>query len=246
MKLKILLLTFFVLVFSITNFAQTNSVIVKSNKIKYERKGENVSEYKKTFEVNYPKFSGINNPAVLRNLENTISYWRIFDTTLEENLDDYQWLESLDYKVSYNKYSLMVIELTMEGSEAYPDANTKTFVINLNTGKRIFIKDVFNDVGQVLVKVDKAQKAEVNKYLTELRKDNPEDFSAARELLVNKRYSESTLDEFVIDDKGVTFLFDYGFVHAVQALEPEGKYFFTWAELKPLIKRNGLLGRFAR
>ncbi len=246
MKLRILLFTLFAVIFSLNTFAQNNSVNVKSNKIKYERKGKDVSEYKKTFEVNYPKFSGIKNPAVLKNLENTVNYWKVFDTTLEENLGDYNWLESFDYKVIYNKNSLMVIELMMVGSGAYPDGSVKTFVINLNTGKRIFIKDAFADVGHLLVKVDKAQKAEVKKYLADMKKENPEDLSTAVELLADKRYTTKTLDEFYIDDRGVTFLFDYGFVHAVQALEPEGRYFFTWAELKSLIKRNGLLGRFVR
>ncbi len=182
----------------------------------------------------------------MKNLENTVSYWKVFDTTLEENLDDYDWLESFDYEVTYNKNSLLVIKLRMDGSGAYPDFSEKTFVINLNTGRRIFIGDVFANVGQVLVNVDKAQKAEVKKYLADMKKENPEDLSTAVELLADKKYTTNTLDEFYIDDKGVTFLFDYGFVHAVQALEPDGRYFFTWAELKPLIKPNGLLGRFVR
>lgn len=246
MKVKILLFGILILFLSINGLAQNNSVNVTSKKVKYERKDKDLPEHKKTFEVNYPNFSGIKNPTVLRNLEHTVSYWKIFDTTLEENLGDYYWLETLDYKVKYNKNSLMVIELMMEGSGAYPDTSIKTFVINLNTGKRIFIRDVFNDVGQLLVKVDKAQKAEVKKYLADMKKENSEDLSTAVELLANKKYTANTLDEYYIDDKGVTFLFDYGFVHAVKALEPEGKYFFTWAELKPLIKRGGLLGRFVR
>ncbi len=246
MKMKLLLIGVLISVLSFSGLAQNNSVVVTSNKVKYERKGKDVSEYKKTFEVNYPKFSGINNSVALKNLENTVNYWKVFDMTLEENLGDYNWLENLDYEVTYNKNSLMVIKLRMDGSGAYPDFSEKTFVINLNTGRRIFIRDVFNNVGQVLVKVDKAQKAEVKKYLADMKKENPEDLSTAVELLADKQYTAKMLDEFYIDDKGVTFLFDYGFVHAVKALEPEGRYFFTWAEIKPLIKRDGLLGRFVR
>ena len=52
------------------------------------------------------------------------------------------------------------------------------------------------------------------------------------------------LDEFSISDKGVTFLYDYGFPHAIQALEPDGRYFFTWAQMKQHIKRGGLLAKF--
>jgi hypothetical protein len=42
----------------------------------------------------------------------------------------------------------------------------------------------------------------------------------------------------------VTFLYDAGFPHAIQALEPNGNYFFSYAELRPFIKKDGLLGTF--
>jgi hypothetical protein len=43
---------------------------------------------------------------------------------------------------------------------------------------------------------------------------------------------------------GITFLYDAGFPHAIKAFEPQGKYFFTYAELKLYIKRDGPLGQF--
>ena len=51
---------------------------------------------------------------------------------------------------------------------------------------------------------------------------------------------------FPISDEGVTFYYDYGFPHVIQALAPDGQYFFKWAELKPFIKPDGLLARFVR
>ena len=54
----------------------------------------------------------------------------------------------------------------------------------------------------------------------------------------------SKLDQFSISDKGVTFLYDYGFGHAYKALEPEGRYFFTWAEMRPYVKKRGRFSVF--
>jgi len=42
----------------------------------------------------------------------------------------------------------------------------------------------------------------------------------------------------------VTFLYDAGFPHAHAAFEPEGQYFFSYVELKPYLRSDGLLGQF--
>ena len=49
---------------------------------------------------------------------------------------------------------------------------------------------------------------------------------------------------FSVSDKVVKFLYDAGFPHVIQALEPDGGYFFNCAEPHPFIKRNGPLDVF--
>lgn len=242
MKTKVLFLSILIFAFSINHFSQGSSVAVTSKKDTYQRKGANVAEHKRTFEVNYPKFSGITNPKVKKNLENAIDYWINFDTTLAENMGEYNWLDSLDYKINYNKNHLLEIELIMEGSGAYPDGSVKTLLINLNTGKRITLAYAFTNLGQLLVKIDNAQKAEIKRTEEEL-KEQGQDLS---DFLDRGDYKISKLDEFSITDEGVTFLYDYGFPHVAKALEPEGRYFFTWAEMKPFINSASLLGQFVR
>jgi hypothetical protein len=73
-----------------------------------------------------------------------------------------------------------------------------------------------------------------------------EDRASAEELLKGLKFTTSHLDNFAINDQGVTFLFDAEFPHAVQAFEPGGSYFFSYAELKPYIKRDGPLAVFIR
>ena len=54
------------------------------------------------------------------------------------------------------------------------------------------------------------------------------------------------MDDLSIYGRGVTFYFDAGFPHVIQALEPDEEYFFSYAELRPYIKRNGPLAVFVR
>jgi len=54
------------------------------------------------------------------------------------------------------------------------------------------------------------------------------------------------LDGFVVTAEGVTFKYNHIFRHAIQALQPDGAFFFTWDKIKPFIKRGGLLARVAR
>jgi hypothetical protein len=53
-----------------------------------------------------------------------------------------------------------------------------------------------------------------------------------------------TLTTFSVGAKGITFLYDAGYPHAIQAFEPMGTYFFSYLEFKPYIKRDSLLGQF--
>ncbi len=246
MKIRVLLISIVILTMCVGIFAQNSAYLVSSKKVTYERKGENISEYKKKFNVNYPKVSGVSSKAAQKNLDDTLNYWKTFGMTLEESLGDYTWLDSFDYKVNYNKNSLLAIELIMEGSGAYPDGTVKTKVINLNTGRRIYIQDAFTNIGKLLVKIEKAQKKELADHIKNLQKEYPEDYATAQDLFRNKKFTTNTLDEYSIDEKGVTFIFDYGFPHAIKALEPDGKYFFTWQEMKPFIKTQSFFGKFIK
>jgi hypothetical protein len=74
----------------------------------------------------------------------------------------------------------------------------------------------------------------------------PQAESSAKQSVNDLKFTNESFNEFSVDDKGVTILYDAGFPHAIKALQPDGRYFFTWAEIKPFIKPNGLLSRLAR
>lgn len=245
MRIKLFLITALTLILSTGAIAQNTSVTIVPNKVVYKRIGQNVPDFKKTFEVTYPKISGIGNALVKNKLQNSLSYWKNFDTTLKEHQSEYHWLTSFTYKVNYNKNSVLDIELIMEGVGAYPDRTVKTLVVNLRTGNRLYVGDVFRRIGKLLVKIDKAQKAEIRKAIADSKTSGEKDgLNDLGGLLNQGDYTLDRLEEFSISDKGVTFLHDYGFPHAVRALEPEGRYFFSWNQMRSHIKRDGLLAKF--
>ena len=92
-----------------------------------------------------------------------------------------------------------------------------------------------------------ARYVEVADTIVELKKD-PENKDIEPELLFkdSAEYQKVSLNEFSVDENGITFRHDYGYPHVVQALQPNGEFFFTWAQLKPYIKAGGLLSRLSR
>jgi hypothetical protein len=59
------------------------------------------------------------------------------------------------------------------------------------------------------------------------------------ELYEGLKIEVKNLDDFSIDDKGITFLYDAGFPHVVQAYQPVGQYKFSYAELSKYLQREG-------
>lgn len=241
MKIEFSFLLFFVFIFSTAAFAQ--SVTVSSKKVIYKRL-EPLSEYKQSFTVNYPKIKGVS-PALARKIENAASYENAFDLKIREEIREIQWLEEAGYKVDYNKNGILNLTLFITGSGAYPSSNQKPVVINLKTGAKIAPQDVFVNLNRLAWMVKKAQQAEIKTAVAEVKKENPNGENPGR-LFEDADFTAKDLNEFSVSDKGLTFWYDYGFPHVILALQPEGRYFFSWTQLKPYIKPGGLLGKFVR
>jgi hypothetical protein len=233
-----------------SNVAAQDRIIVQPRSIVVLRTGKEVRDFpeRKKAVVRYPIVRGLSDAAVLRRIQNTLTMKNVFDHTLDEFRRN-PGLLSYDHKVNYNQNYLLDITFTEEFEGAYPDTGTKHFLINLKNGKVVRAADAFNpnSLNALAGLVDEKLKAEV----TELNKVNDEDRSAAAEAKSHVRdelkkllIGVQNLNKFSVSDKGVTFLFDAGFPHAIQALQPEGEYFFGYAELRPYIRRDGPLGVF--
>jgi hypothetical protein len=224
--------------------AAAQSVVITGKKTTYTRR-QPTDEYKKTFTINYPKVKAAT-PALSRKIENAISYRSILGLNLQDELTGNQWLSEADYEVIFNNKGVLCMDLTMDGSAAYPDGVTKTVVVDLRTGTVVKTSDVFTNLQGLAAMVRKAQKKEIEESIAEIKK-NPEfkDEDPA-DMFKEADFRRKDLEGYSVNDKGVTFKYDYGFPHVIEALQPEGRFFFTWDQLRPFLVPGGLLARLAR
>jgi hypothetical protein len=204
---------------------------------------------KKTATVIYPVVSGLKDPAVLRRVQSLLQVKNVFDTSLEEYRQD-TWLSEFTFKVNYNKNHILDITFTQDGVGAYPDTHTKHFAINLKTGSIIKASDVFEQTK--LASLAALVNSKLQNELKQIVKENSGPGSDAEDTRIIKESQEvlefkpENLDDLSVGVRGLTFLYDAGYPHAIQAFEPNGRYFFSYSELKPYIKRDGLLGQFVQ
>ena len=204
---------------------------------------------KKRAIVTYPVISGLKNAQVLGRVQTILQVKNVFDSSIAEYRDD-NWLEEFSYKVNYNKNNILDITFTQDGSGAYPDTQTRHFAINLKNGNVIKASDVFiaSSLPTLRAMLDGKLQNELKEILESLKDSNsdPEDVRIASEAQEPQGYTIENLDDFEVGAKGITFLYDAGYPHVIQAFEPNGRYYFSYSELKPFIKRDGPLGQFTQ
>ncbi|MFN2498124.1 MAG: hypothetical protein ABR557_03460 [Pyrinomonadaceae bacterium] len=226
-------------------------MVVKPRTIVIARSGKIVKDFpgKKRATIKYPLVSGLADAPALRRVQSVLQIKNVFDTSVAEYRQD-NWLEEFSYEVNYNQNYILDITFRQEGSGAYPDTQTRHFAINLKTGDVIKASDAFiGDKMAALASLVSAKfQAELKQILTDLAesKSDAEDIRVAKEAQEALGFKLSDIDDFSIGDKGITFLCDAGYPHAIQAFEAEGRYFFSYAELKPFIKQDGPLGQFVK
>lgn len=223
--------------------SSAQSVVVTPRKVTY-RRPRPIASHKRTFTVTYPRVRAAT-PAVSRKIEAAIDPIKVLGIKLNEELREFQWLEEAGYEINYNKNGILAATLSANGTAAYPDGFEKYVVVDQKTGSPARPADVFSNLNGLAAMVKEAQKAEIATALVEIKKEDPENDNPAS-LFESSDFKVSDLDQYTVDEKGVTFIYDYGFPHVIQALQPEGHYVFTWAQMKPFVKNDGVLGQFVR
>src|SRR5207253_11289299 len=113
---KALAIAAILLMCGLGTFAQ--SVTVTKKKIIYTRPKAR-DKYKKHFDIEWPKVKAAT-PAISRKIENALSYKRVLDLDLNEELRTSDWLHEASFDVEYNKNGILGVMMFMEGSAAYP------------------------------------------------------------------------------------------------------------------------------
>ena len=228
------------------------SALVQRRLIVIVRRGELARQFpeRRRAVIHYPVVSGIADRAVLRRVRALLDIKNVFETSLAEYRED-AWLTEFDYKVNYNQNDLLDISFWEEGVGAYPDTQHKHFAINLKTGEVIKAAGAFEagSLERLAGMANEKLRAEVAERMAELDKDKEtgaEEKDSLKDDLRGLTFGVENLDEFEVSGKGVTFLYDAGFPHVIQALQPDGRYFFSYEQLAPYVKRGGPLGLFVK
>jgi hypothetical protein len=245
--MKIKTFALLLIFFNIQIYGQIQSVRVVPKKVTYRRTTD--IDYKQKISVTYPKVFGLRNKKLARKIEASLSYEKLFDFDLKKDIAEDFLLDDAYYKVLYNKKGILNVLLSVDFSAAHESHYDKSVVINLNTGERVKPSDVFIKLKleQLAAEVDKNLQAEITDTLKEIEKD----YDAETLEYVKNQFGERTasiedLEEFSVSDQGVTFIYHYYFSHISRNYEPSGEFFFSFQDLKPFIRRDGLLARFVR
>jgi hypothetical protein len=228
--------------------AANDHVLVQRRRIVLVRSRELAKQFphRKRATVSYPVISGLSNPVVLRRVRSVLEFKNIFDSSLEEYRDD-TWLTDFSYQIDYNRNYILDITFTQSGVGAYPDENTRHFLIDLRDGRIIKRSDAF--VASKLEELASLVDAQLQKELKEIAKENTGSTSEYMESLASQgdlKFAARNLDDLSVGTTGITFLYDAGFPHVIKAFQPTGAYFFSYSQLKPYIKRDGPLGQFVK
>lgn len=244
-------LALLILAAGVTAAAVGDRALIERRRIVIVRTGKLAREFpeRRRALVYYPIIRGLPVP-VLRKMRAALEIKNIFDISLAEYRED-AWLEEFNYKVNYNKNYILDINFTQSGVGAYPDTQSRHFAFDLRTGETLKAADVFkaDSLARLAELVNGRLRAEVRKKVAEGSGRSDVDSNEkgwVEQSLEELRFKPENLDEFEVSDRGVTFIYDAGFPHAIQAAQPEGRYFFSYAQLSNFIRSDGPLGRFVR
>jgi hypothetical protein len=199
--------------------------------------------------INYPEITGLRNENALNRIQTTLQLKNIFGSTVEEYREDETgWLEKVGYVVNYNQHYILDLRFTELGSAIHGEVTNKHFTIDLRSGNVVTATDIFvaERMDQLSQLVDKKLQDEIKEIRERFRATGDQVPSPLEEILGKLKFETADLSNFEVNPGGVLFYkkiyFPYGF--GFHTSRPEGRYYFTHAELKPYFRNDGLLWQF--
>lgn len=235
---------FVIFILSIAQIIPAQSVVITPKKVTYTRPKPKIDD-KKTFTVIYPKVKA-STGILSKRIETEISFDKNLAFDLKEEMGEYQWLEEAGYYIGYNKNGILSVYLWLTGTAAHQSTVGRNIVVDLKTGRKILPANVFTNLRGLIAKIKRIQKEEIKQGIEDIKKDPDSGGVDTDQLFQTVDFKELNLEGFSVDANGITFKYDYGFPYIILALQPDGRYFLNWKEIKPFIKPRGLLGRFIR
>ena len=238
---EFLLQIFIFVICCITVVAQERAIIsTKLTKLKLTKNDKSYIAI-----IKLPHISGLRNKRIEDVINESLTLEKLFETSIKEEKEG-GWLTDIGYQVRYNRHSLLDIEISMSGVGAYPDTMKQKRVFDLRTGSIVKVQDLFfeDQLSELALKVNSALRVECEKYARINAKKYDEEVDALMLRYEEHRFTFEKLNNFSLSDNGITFNYDFLFPHVAKALEPPGKYYFTYRQLTGMINPNGLLRDF--
>lgn len=247
MNRTILALLCFILCMGTRGTAQEN-VRVREKKVIVRHKDNDRPAQGSTI-IRYPLLSGLSNPALLRRLQTAVMPQGEYKGSLDKMKRD-TWLTEVEYRVNCNRKAILDVSYTLMGMGAYPDSFDEHITLNLKTGKRLKARDLFiaSQLPKLATLINRSLQADKQQAINNptIKNSEQETREWVRQSLSSTQFQAKDLDKFTVSAKGVTFYYDFGFPHAIEALEPKSQYFFSYASLKPFVRREGPLNAFLK
>ncbi|MBP6986072.1 MAG: hypothetical protein KBB83_05715 [Alphaproteobacteria bacterium] len=224
---------------------QKSHLVWSGNQIRPNDCTSNIEE----IDIVLPILTGLNDKKLTRKINKHLSLESLYGSSLDAIKEEFLRCEgtirTIGYEVIRLDNTILSINLFMETEAAYPDQSNAYRSINLKTGDIVRPEDVFPQAKlDDLVRLIKLKKAKIEK--NDERRLGSEELEDFQSIVGNApSYTIEDLKNFVITEKGVRFFYNYGACHATRALEPADSFEFTFDELEPYIKADGLLGKYA-
>ncbi|HEX8251061.1 MAG TPA: hypothetical protein VF599_23000 [Pyrinomonadaceae bacterium] len=239
-----------IFLFTATAFSQIESVKITPRKIVHRRTNTR-TDFKKKYTIVYPKISGVADRRLKQKIERNLRYEKTFDFYFTSGLDEeYHLLDKGYYRVVYNKNGILNLRFSIDVSTAYKSHYDKTIAVNLKTGELIKPDEVFIRAKQeqLAARINKSLQAEIARAVRRVKKELGASDEGGQILAQfrEKIFTPLYLYDFEVSDKGITFVYTYDYADIAGKYKPAGRFFLSHAQLRPFVRRDGLLGKFIK
>ncbi len=165
----------------------------------------------------------------------------LLEAPAKEYGDEDGWLEFFDYTIHHDGDGVLDVSFRVSGVGAYPSSYAIHLAIDLVSGERLTAKSVFRSdlQAELAQRVDReVQKAW--REAMEAQKESADD--EAPDLGEAPHFAVENLEDFLVLNEGVAFLFDFGFPHAIEAATPRSEFLIPRAEIAQFLAPLGPLG----
>lgn len=227
------------------NLVKGKASAIEIKRKNYKIKRKNTLEHKALVEISLPEFKKIE-PKRAQQLYQAIGMSAPVKelAKIKHELQEDTWLDARYFIITLNQDDIVQFTLATEGSGAYPSASLEYRAIDVRQGKRIMAQDLFKPASfPALIKlIDRKMKQAQQQSL----KQHPDEKEALTMLYQEVKLKKEDLDNMVISSKGIAFVYEYGFPHAIKALTPDDQYFFSYAELMPYLKKDAIVEKLIK